>query len=292
MIEVDGLVARSSCAPRVAVGPVSFGVEPGAAVALLGKAVDGVDALLDAVAGVIPARRGKVTIAGRPPGPSRSVAYVPFVPVLPEVLRVEDYLRTAASLRGEAGAPPEDRLEVLGVAPLLRRSIGGLSLEQARTVALVEAVTSAAEVLLLADPLADLDPRAAGRIGPAILERVAQGATVLCSTASAEDAAVVGRDVLVFERGQLVQRSSDRESWSPPVGPGGARLLVRSEGARYLLAELASDPTFREVVGAGADLVTTGTDPVAMASAVVVAARRAGVELDSMRFVLTGGADT
>ena len=68
------------------------------------------------------------------------------------------------------------------------------------------------------------------------------------------------------------------------MGPRGARLFIRSEGARYLMAELASNPTFQKVHGEGADLVVTGKDPVAMAAAVAAATRAANVELDLMRF--------
>jgi hypothetical protein len=109
------------------------------------------------------------------------------------------------------------------------------------------------------------------------------------STASRADARVLGRELLFFSRGKLARRASGDDEWKPPVGPRGARMLIRSEGARYLLAELAADPTFFEVHAEGAELVVTGKDPLAMAAAVATATRRANVELDLLTFVPVEG---
>ena len=62
---------------------------------------------------------------------------------------MDDYLCLASRLRGEPPSAPEERLAVLGVASLAQRRIRALSHEEARTVALVEAVTSQASVILL-----------------------------------------------------------------------------------------------------------------------------------------------
>jgi ABC-type multidrug transport system ATPase subunit len=202
---------------------------------------------------------------------------------------VGDYLSLAARVRGEKEAAPHERLSVLGVAPLANRRIRDLTHEESRAVALVEALTSDARVLLLVDPLADLDPRAVGRVAPALAARVAAGATAVFSTASLMDARTLASGLLHFAGGKLTRRATSDEAWEPQVGPRGARLFIRSEGARYLLAELASDRTFQEVRGEGAELVVTGKDPVAMASAVAMASRRANVEIDVLTFQTLDG---
>ena len=98
----------------------------------------------------------------------------------------------------------------------------------------------------------------------------------------------LGREQLHFEAGKLVRRTTGDEAWEPVVGPRGARLFIRSEGARLLLAELASDPTFDDVEAHGAELVVTGKDVIAMAAAVAIATRRANVELDLLKFETEG----
>jgi ABC-type multidrug transport system ATPase subunit len=284
MIEVDGLVARKRSAPRVDLGPLSFSLARGSSYALVGAEEDGVPFLLAILAGVEPPRKGVVTIAGAPAGPRKSVAYVPQAPLVPPELTVEEYLELASSLRGEPRKAPAERLSALGVAPLATQRVRDLREAEVRAIALTEALTSRAELLLLADPLADLDPRATSHVARALDARLEEGATVVLSTPSPADARALGRELLFFTVGKLTRRSTDDDAWQPPVGPKGARLYVRSEGARYLLAELAVETTFQTVHADGAELVVTGTDPVAMASAVAKATRRANVEIDFMTF--------
>ncbi len=284
MIQLSDVVARSRSGPKVELAPLSLSFAPGASYALVGAANDGVELLLAVLAGRATPRKGTSIVLGSPAAPRAGIAYVPYVPELPEVLHVDGYLKLAASVRGERALGPEERLHVLGVAPLARRRIGDLTLPESRAVALVEALTSQAPVVLLVDPLADLDPRAVSRVAPAIDARVAAGATVVCSTASTVDAHALGRTLLFFQRGKLTSQSSDEDAWEPPVGPHGARLFIRSEGARFLLAELAGDPTFQHVSGEGVELVVTGRDPIAMASGIAMATRRANVELDLLTF--------
>ncbi len=284
MIHVSDLTARSSSGPRIEVGPVSFALDRGTATAFVGSPDDGVELLLAVVAGAVAPRKGAATVDDAPSAPRASIAYVPYVPDLPDVIDVGAYLDLAWRVRGEPRTAARDRLAVLGVAPLADRRIGKLTLAELRTVALVEALTSHARVLLLAEPLAELDPRATGRVATALHARIEAGATAVISTASPVDARLLGGDLLTFHQGKLLARTTRDEAWEPPVGPRGACLRIRSEGARFLLVELAADPTFQEVHAQGAELVVMGRDPVAMASAVANATRHANVELDLLTF--------
>jgi ABC-type multidrug transport system ATPase subunit len=284
MIQATELTARTARPPRVELGPVSFALEKGGSYALVGAPTDGVELLLAVLAGSIAPRKGSIAVLGSAPTAGRTVAYAPYTPDLPAVLDVDDFLRLSSRIRGEPEGSPEERLAVLGVAPLARRRVGSLTFEESRTVALVEALTCRADLLLLADPLVELDPRATTHVSVALAARAEAGATVVLTTASREDAQSLCRDWLLFEKGKLALRTTDDDEWMPVPGAAGARLFIRSEGARYLLAELAGDPTFQTVRAEGAELVVTGRDPVVMATAVAMAARRANAELDVLRF--------
>jgi ABC-2 type transport system ATP-binding protein len=289
MIQVEELRARAR--PRgskraVDVGPLTFTLEERESYALVGSESDGVDLVLSLLAGSDAPRSGKVTVAGAPASRRPVVAYAPYLPCLPEVLTVHDYLTLAAEVRKEPKSSPHERLATLGVASLGARRIDDLALDESRAVALVEALTSQATFVFLAEPLADLDPRAVGRVAEALHARVDAGATVVFSTASAADARALSREQLHLARGKLTHRTVGEEAWIPPrVAPDGrARLLIRSAGARLLLAELGADPTFAEVHGTGAELIVTGGDPVAMAAAVANASRHANVEIEMLTF--------
>jgi ABC-type multidrug transport system ATPase subunit len=290
VIELTDVVARTRTRPRVALGPLTLSLDAGMSHALVGTEADGVAVALAVLAGSLPVRSGKLAVFEGAASPGPTVAYAPYVPALPEALTVAAYLELAGQLRGgKAPGTPAERLGVLGCAPLATRRIAHLSFAEARTVALTEALTSGARVLLLAEPLADLDARAPSRVDAALRARVEEGATAVVSTASRADARALCRRLYLIERGKLSSRLSRDEAWAPPLGPRGARLFVRSEGARLLLSELASDPTFTEVQAEGAALVVTGPDPVAMASAVANASRRANVVLDVLSFQATDG---
>jgi ABC-type multidrug transport system ATPase subunit len=284
MIQLTDVTARTTRAPRIELGPVTFTLEAGGSYAFVGRPMDGVELLLAVLAGSVLPRKGSARVLGAVPTHRPSVAYAPFAPDLPGVLDVDDFLRLASSIRGEPALSADERLAVLGVASLAHRRIASLSFEESRTVALAEALSSRAELLLLAEPLATLDPRAVSRVAPAVKARQASGATVVVTTASREDAKALCGEWLRFDRGKLTLRTADEDEWSPLPGAHGARLFIRSEGARYLLAELAADPTIQTVRAEGVELVVTGRDPVVVATAVATAARRANAELDLLHF--------
>jgi ABC-type multidrug transport system ATPase subunit len=282
VIEVKDLVARAR-RPAVALGPVTFTLEAPGSYALVGGQVDGVPLLLAVLAGAVAPVTGEVKLGGQPPGPRSTVAYVPFVADLPSSLRVGELLNLSAHVRGEKAAPPEERLEVLGLGVLARRSVGSLSFPEAHAVALVEAVTSEASLLLLEEPMSDLDPRAFARLADALEARVRTGATVVVSTASLDDACELADDQLYFERGKLVRQATRDDAWVLLTSKG-ARLVVRSEEARALLAALATEKDVLDVASDGPSLTLSGKDPVALAAAVGRAARKAEVEIDLVEF--------
>jgi ABC-type multidrug transport system ATPase subunit len=272
----------------VAIGPLTFSLDAPGVFALVGDAT--MDALLATLAGAERPHRGTAVVGGAPATPRKDIAYAPYVPLLPDALRVDEYLGLAAKVRGEPPVAARARLDVLGVGALAERRIDRLAFDESRAVALAEALTSRAPFLFLAEPLAELDARAVGRVPEVLEARVKDGAMIVLSTSSPADAAALATEQLFFERGTLVQRRSVTDPWEPPLGPDGARLFLRTEGARFLLAELAADQTFSLVRAEGAELVVTGRDAVAMASAVASAVRRANVELTVMSFEPPEGA--
>ncbi len=291
MIALTDVTARGSSRPRAQVGPLTLALAPGVSHALVGSAADGVELLLALIAGSTRTSRGSVTVFGQPAAPGKDVAYAPFLPELPEPLTVAGFLLLAARIRREPMRPPEERLSGLGCAGLARRRIAHLSPGEARAVALVEALTSRARLLLLSDPLTDMDPRVTSRVRGLLASRVADGATAVVTTASLADARALSTELHLFERGGLRGTVSADAPLPASVGPDGARLLVRSGDARSLLAELAADETFAEVHGhadAGT-LVVVGSDPVAMAAAVAAASRRANVAIEQLSFLPSGG---
>jgi ABC-type multidrug transport system ATPase subunit len=264
-------------------------LEAGAGVrSILGKPADGAPLLLAVLAGWVRATSGEARVlGGSPEEKRRQIAYVPLDARLPPSLRVSEILELAASVRGESAvAPPRARLEVLGIATLAERWTDSLAPAETRAVALAEAVTSTARVLLLDEPFVDLDPRARVGLASTLRDRARGGASIVIGTSSPRDALDLSDEQWVLDRGRIaaMTRATDTSMLSASPKPR-LRVLAQGarQGARALLGALASEPHFVEIEMDGDALLLVGTDAAAMAESVSRAALAAGVELEVLR---------
>lgn len=251
--------------------------------AALGRPADGSSLLLAVLAGWVRPKRGEVLVLGVPPEKARRhIAYVPLDARLPPSLRVAEALEIAARIRGESAEPAEPRLNVLGIASLSDRWTESLTPSETHTVALAEAVTSKARVLLLEEPLVDLEPQAYASLTSTLRVEREGGACIVIGTSSPRDALDLSDEQWILDRGRLVAltRATDpRVLSSSPQ----SRLRVVARDTRVLLGALASEPHFAKIEMDGEALLLRGTDATAMAESVSRAALGAGVELEVMR---------
>lgn len=278
----------SARAAPLTVAPLT--VELGAGVhALLGTQADGVGLLLGALAGMHPLRSGRVEILGgdlASEAVRKQIGYVPLDLKLPDPWTVEETLRAADAIRGEPERDQAPRLAVLGLAPLARRRAKTLSGEEARAVALCEALTSTrVRVLLLEEPFAKMDARAAAAFPSILRERARAGACVVVATASTREAAELAEDHLTFDRGALVKRapSSDLVALE---GAGGARIRIMATpaDARAVVASLSSEADIASIAAESDGMIlVTGRELLSLAAAVGRAIRRAGVDVEMIR---------
>ena len=311
MIDLQAVTARDSTPARSiwggppvrgirTIAPLTLTLGAGAH-ALLGTLDDGVSLLLALIAGDVRARSGRVQVLGGSPGDAairRSIAHVPLDVSLPDPVRVAEALVMAAEIRGEPARDPVARLEVLGIAALAKRKVNTLGPDEARAVAMAEAVTSQARVLLIFEPYVTVDPRTAPLLRDVLSKRASEGVCVLVATASVNDAAALADDHLVFERGSLVRRGTSMEGISALASRGGRLRVVVSgakqdgakaddananaDGTRALVAALAAEGAITSVETSGTTLVVGGADLVALASAVARAALRADVGIEAL----------
>lgn len=262
----------------------NLSLEAGAGVrSVLGKPSDGAPLLLAVLAGWVRPRSGKALVLGAfPEVGRRQIAYVPLDTRLPRSLRVAEVLEIAASLRGDNAGTARARLDVLGVASLADRWTDSLSPAEAHAVALAEALTSTARVLLFEEPLVDLEPRAYGGLGSILRARAEAGASIVIGTSSPRDALDLSDEQWVLDRGRIVATTRATDARMLSASPR-SRLRVLARDARALLGALASEPHFGEIEMDGKALLLGGTDAVAMAESVSRAALAAGVELEVMR---------
>jgi ABC-type uncharacterized transport system ATPase subunit len=243
---VSGRAPRGGAADRVRGRPTVSDIElrhGHGVLAILGAPRDGTSLLLALVDGGAKPSAGTVRVGDTTPEAMRTrIARVSHDAPLPDGLRIDEICRLAAQLRSEPHVDPATRLAVLGAGALASRRVATLSLEERRTVALAIALTSKADVLLLEEPLAGLDPVAPRLVVQAIRER-ASTATILVTTASFRDASQLGDRLgrLVAGRYQDLEHGGERVT-----GPGELLVVLAAasgtDGASRLAAVLSREP--------------------------------------------------
>jgi ABC-2 type transport system ATP-binding protein len=278
---------RSVVARRAPLARASLTLDWGPGLhAIVGTVADGGPALLALLAGRERVRAGELRVLEHGPddGAVRpQIALVPMAPPLPEAMRVHEVLALAADLRGEPPTPAAQRLAALGVEALEPRSVRSLSHDEARAVAMAEALTSTrVRVLLLDEPLVSLDPRAAGRLPALLRERARQGMAIVLATASVRDAGELADDHVVLQNGALLGHAASLDALSAFTLPG-ARMRVLASDPLALVAALAREPEIEAVARRDGVVVARGKDAKLLAQAVGRGVLAAGVELVEMR---------
>jgi ABC-type multidrug transport system ATPase subunit len=282
VIALEGVAARL---PPMALASLSAAWGAGAH-AVVGTRGDGGPLVLAIVAGRAAVRAGAVRVLDGAPGDATvrpRVAYVPLDPSLPDAMRVHEVLALGAAVRGEAPRDPAARLAVLGVSPLATRLVRTLAPEEARAVALAEAVTSTrVRVLLVEEPLVGVDPRAVTRLPEVLRARAREGCAVLVATASLRDAGDLADDHLLLRRGAAAGRAASLGELAA-FAPDGVRVRVVVSDPQALLSAVAREPAVEAVARRDAAVVARGRDAKALAGAVGRAIVTSGVEVSEMR---------
>jgi ABC-2 type transport system ATP-binding protein len=235
-----------------ALSELDIAVPEGSITALVGPNGAGKSTLMKAWIGFERPTQGKVTILGIDPWRQRAqalkrVGYVPQSPALYQELSVADHLEIARALRPSFDrASALARLADLQIPPSKRA--GALSGGQQAQVCLAIALGTCAEVLILDEPLASLDPLARREFLTVMSDDVRRrGATAVLSShvisdiVQACDRLVVltgGRkrldaDIAEILRAYVVRPASDQRKDAPLtfLGETGQRQqLVRVAG--------------------------------------------------------------
>jgi ABC-type sugar transport system ATPase subunit len=162
MIELRGVTVKSG---GFSLADVSFTVQQGEHVALMGRTGQGKTTLLESICGLRRVTRGQIVVGDRdvtlmPPG-QRGIGYVPQDLALFPSMTVRGHLGFALRLRHWELVRREARVKEvaqwLGIEPLLDRRVGMLSGGEAQRTALGRALSFEPAVLLLDEPMSALD---------------------------------------------------------------------------------------------------------------------------------------
>ena len=191
-----------------AVDGLSFSVSEGEVFGLLGPNGSGKSTTIKMLLGLLNPDVGKVRLFGKPP---RSIAvrmdlgYLPELSYLHPFLTAKETLHYYGGLCGLDSKTVKERssslLEMVGLADVAGRAVGGFSKGMARRVALATALIGKPRLLVLDEPTSGLDPVSTNEVKTLVKELVKGGMTILMTSHLLADAEDVCDRVAILNRG-------------------------------------------------------------------------------------------
>jgi putative spermidine/putrescine transport system ATP-binding protein len=234
-VRLEGITKRFG--ETVAVDGVSLVVQRGEFVCLLGPSGCGKTTTLRMVAGFVEPDEGTIFIAGRdvtdrPPN-RRDLGMVYQSYALFPHMTVAENVAFGLRMRGVTGPAVKERVEraltLVALEGLESRKPGQLSGGQQQRVALARAIVIQPTVLLLDEPLSNLDAKLRKRMQIELkaLQRTV-GITTIHVTHDQEEALTLADRLVILNHGRIEQVGTPREVYNRPRGAFVADFLGRT----------------------------------------------------------------
>src|SRR5437773_3185699 len=217
---------------RPAVDGLSFHVPAGEIVVLLGPSGCGKTTTLRCIAGLEHASAGRISIGGRVvSAPAEGVQVPPRLrnigmvfqsyavwPHMTVKQNVAYPLRHRRAPRAEVDRKTAEVLKLVGLSELAQRAVVALSGGQMQRVALARSLVYEPALLLLDEPLSNLDAQLRLRLRDDLRRIIKQtGVTALYVTHDQAEAVVLGDRIGVMRDGKLLQIASPDEIYNRPA---------------------------------------------------------------------------
>jgi heme exporter protein A len=201
---------------------ISFNVDPGACLALLGRNGAGKTTLLRILAGLSKTAKGRVVILG---GDARAESTRQRIGVLGHGIGVYEELSAYENLRlfarlyalEDPGKTAREWLERTGLDRVRDGLVREFSRGMRQRLAVARAFLHNPSLLLLDEPFTALDDRAIAVLQDLLKNALAEGRTIIMSTHQLREALELATDVALINRGKLAFRGArSREMLEDP----------------------------------------------------------------------------
>lgn len=247
-IEVETLTKRYG---RIkAIDRVSFTVMPGQIVGFLGPNGAGKSTTMRILCGLMPATEGIARICGIPVASEPyltkgHIGYMPEHNPLPEGMRVVEYLRYRARLKGlpirGLKAAVDEVMELCDLRrKAARRVIGQLSKGYRQRVGIADAVLGKPSVIIMDEPTIGLDPHQVLGIRKLIDQLREQKMTVMLSSHILPEIEMSCDKIIIINQGRIVANGDSRSLRAEFVPLTSYRLHLQTGGNADWLQALLS----------------------------------------------------
>ncbi|HVX47590.1 MAG TPA: ATP-binding cassette domain-containing protein, partial [Mycobacteriales bacterium] len=272
-VVVDRL--RKSYGDQVtAVAGVSFTVEPGQILGLLGPTGAGKTTTLRMLLGLITPSGGQIRLFGSRVGPGAPVlgrvgALVEGPGLLPHLSGMDNLrLFWRATGRPEPEAEFDEVLRIARLGPAVERRVRTYSHGMRQRLAIAQAMLGLPDLLVLDEPTNGLDPPQIRDLRGVLQDYVAGGRTVVVSSHLLGEVEQTCTHVVVMDRGRVAAAGTVAQI----IGTGDT-LVIATDDLDRSLAILGRLPGVREVSHDGAEITVTleGAGPGQLTAALVAA---------------------
>lgn len=217
---------RKTFGAFTAIPDLSLTIEPGTLVTLLGPSGCGKTTTLRMLAGLEHPTSGRILIGDKDvtmlPANERDVSMVfqsyALFPHMTALDNVAYGLQSSGLRKAEARARAEEGLKLVGLAGMGHRLPAELSGGQQQRVAVARALVLEPQVLLLDEPLSNLDARLRRRVRTEIRELQQRlGFTAVYVTHDQDEALAVSDRIIVMKDGEIAQSGAPRDLYEAPA---------------------------------------------------------------------------
>lgn len=237
MIKVENLTKRY--AGVTAVDSLSFEVGKGEIVGFLGPNGAGKSTTMRILSSFMPATSGRATIGGydvfeQSIEARRRIGYMPENVPLYTDMRVEEYLRYRAALKGVSGGRRmkeriDTVLELCSLGDVRHRIIDQLSKGYRQRVGLADALVHDPDLLILDEPTIGLDPNQIRQVRE-LIRSLGKRHTILLSTHILPEVEMTCSRVIIINKGRIEASDTPENLLSRLRAAGGVRLEAKTGG--------------------------------------------------------------
>lgn len=244
MIKVEALTKRYGSV--TAVDAIDFHVTKGEIVGFLGPNGAGKSTTMRMLSCYLPPTSGRAEIAGcdifkESLRAREHIGYMPENVPLPLDMRVHEYLRFRAALKGVPGRRIKERLtdvcDLCGLTDVSRKMIGALSKGYRQRVGLADAMIHEPELLILDEPTIGLDPNQIRQVRE-LIKNLRRHHTILISTHILPEVEMTCSRVIIINKGKIEAMDTPENLRGRISASGQTALEIKVENTKAVAAKL------------------------------------------------------